>query len=307
MIAEQFISQGYCITKVLKLCEVPKSSFYAKPKATDKYSKKGIPKSVFTIKADGTCVDNTVVVEDIKLLLSIEFVDYGYLKVTYYLQDEKRYKINHKKVYRLMKEAFLLNVPLPKQKNKKTWVKELVPQPTEPFTYWEFDIKFIYIHHLGRYAPMLSVIDVYSRYLIGWMMQWSIKKEDVVGFFDAILKDYKMPKKVSVRCDNGSQFESNLLRDYLKSNNIIQEFTKPATPEQNAHIESYHSIIANAVCRKFEFESLEHSLEVFARWEVFYNEQRIHSGIGYTSPAKYLKKIKVEIPKNILGLDDKTV
>jgi len=57
-----------------------------------------------------------------------------------------------------------------------------VPKPSEAFTYWEFDIKFIYIHHLGRYAPMLSVVDVYSRYLIGWMMQWSIKKEDVVGF-----------------------------------------------------------------------------------------------------------------------------
>lgn len=303
MIAEQFISQGFCITKVLKLCEVPKSSFYAKPKGSDKHSKKGVSKSIFTIKVDGGNVGNTVVVEDIKLLLSIEFVDYGYIKVTYYLQDEKGYKINHKKVYRLMKEAFLLNVPVPKQKNKKTWVKELVPKPTEPFVYWEFDIKFIYIHHLGRYAPMLSVIDVYSRYLIGWMMQWSIKKEDVVGFFDAILKDYKMPKEVFVRCDNGSQFESNLLRDYLKSKEITQEFTKPATPEQNAHIESYHSIIANAVCRKFEFESLEHSLEVFARWEVFYNEQRIHSGIGYTSPMKYLKKIKAEVPKMFFWIE----
>jgi putative transposase len=305
MIAEQFISQGYCITKVLKLCEVPKSSFYAKPKVRDKDSRKGVGKSLFTTKSDGCLVDNTLIVKDIKQLLSQEFIDYGYLKVTYYLQDEMRYNINHKKVYRLMKEAKLLNAPVPKQKNKKTWVKELVPKPTEPFTYWEFDIKFIYIHHLGRYAPMLSVIDVYSRYLIGWMMQWSIKKEDVIGFFDAILKDYRMPKVITVRCDNGSQFESNLLRSYLESKKIIQEFTKPATPEQNAHIESYHSIIANAVCRKFEFESLQHALEVFVRWEVFYNEGRIHSGSGNTSPIKYLKRIKAEVPKNVMGLDEK--
>ena len=305
MIAEQFISQGFCITKVLKLCELAKSSFYSKPIAPDNHLKKGIAQSIFTARVDGCLVDNTVVVKDIKRLLSQEFVDYGYLKVTYYLQDEMRYTINHKKVYRLMKEAMLLNVPVPKQKNKKTWVKELVPKPTEPFAYWEFDIKFIYIHHLGRYAPMLSVIDVYSRYLIGWMMQWSIKKEDVVGFFDAILKDYRMPKVVTVRCDNGSQFESNLLRDYLQSKQIVQEFTKPATPEQNAHIESYHSIIANAVCRKFEFESLQHALDVFMRWEAFYNEERIHSGSGNTSPIKYLKRIKVEVPKNVVGLDEK--
>lgn len=305
MIAEQFISQGWCITKVLQLCVVPKSSFYVKPNVPDKHSRKGVGKSLFTSKIDGNYVDNKVVVNDIKELLRQEFVDYGYLKVTHYLQDEMKYTINHKKVYRLMKESMLLNVPVPKQKNKKTWVKQLVPKPTGPFAYWEFDIKFIYIHRIGRYAPMLSVVDVYSRYLIGWMMQWSIKKEDVVGFFDAILKDYRMPTAVTVRCDNGSQFESNLLRDYLESKQIVQEFTKPATPEQNAHIESYHSIITNAVCRKFEFESLQHALDVFMRWEIFYNEQRIHSGSGYTSPVKFLKRMKIEVPKNALGLDEK--
>lgn len=303
MIAIQFINEGFCKSKVLRMCKVPKSSFYNKPNTTINLQKKGVPKSIITHKKDGSSVENSHVLEDIKDLLMGEFIDYGYLKVTYYLQDEKEYCINRKKVYRLMKEAKLLNVPIPKQKNKKTWVTKLVPEPTEPFTYWEFDIKFIYIHHLGRYAPMLSVIDVYSRYLIGWTMQWSIKKEDVVGFFDAILKDHKLPKEIFVRCDNGSQFESNMLRDYLASKNIVQEFTKPATPEQNAHIESYHSIIANAVCRKFDFTSLEHSIEVFERWEQFYNEQRIHSGIGFTSPIKYLKKMKKDLPKKDL---DKT-
>jgi transposase InsO family protein len=244
-------------------------------------------------------VQNDVVVAEIKALLAQEFVDYGYLKVTYYLQDELGYRINHKKVYRLMKDARLLNVVKPKPKNKKQWVKELVPKPTAAFTYWEFDIKFIYVHHLGRYAPMLSVVDVYSRYLIGWMMQWSVKKEDVVGFFDALLQDYKMPNEIYVRCDNGSQFESGIVRAYFQSKNISQEFTKPATPEQNAHIESYHSIIARAVCRRFEFESLANATEVFSRWELFYNKERIHSGIGFTSPEKYLARKQVMVPKKL--------
>jgi putative transposase len=169
MIAEEFIKQGFCISKVLKLCEVPKSSYYFKPNEAVKQSKKGISPSIYTSKTDGSILSNSLVLEDIRALLALEFVDYGYLKTTYYLQDEKGYKINHKKVYRLMKEASLLNLPIPKQKNKKTWVKELVPKPTEPFTYWEFDIKFIYIHDLGRYVPMLSIIDVHSRYLIGWI------------------------------------------------------------------------------------------------------------------------------------------
>jgi transposase InsO family protein len=302
--AKMYIADGYCIKLVLLLCEVPRSTYYHTPKPPETHLKKGIANTLSTIKKDGTIVDNCSVVEDIKTLLTHEFVDYGYNKVTYYLQDERDYVINKKKVYRLMKEAELLNKPVPKQKNKKTWVKELVPQPTEAFSYWEFDIKFIYIHHLGRYAPMLSVIDVYSRYLVGWLMQWSIKKEDVVGFFDALLSDYNLPEQVWVRCDNGSQFESNLVRDYFEAKGIDQEFTKPATPEQNAHIESYHSIISNAVCRRFEFESLENATEVFGRWQTFYNAERIHSGIGFTSPEKFLLRQGEEVPKKIKSKKD---
>lgn len=299
MVAQLFIDQGYPIAVVLRICNISKSVYYFKPKSIKDYLQKGIKKSEFTKKENGTFVSNDIVIKDIKKLLSHEFVDYGYLKVTYYLQDELNYLINHKKVYRLMQESQLLNVARPRQKNKKNWVTELVPEPTEAFSYWEFDIKFIFVHHLGRYAPMLSVIDVYSRYLVGWMMAWSIKKEDVVGFFDALLTDYTLPKNVYVRCDNGSQFESNLVREYLKSKGITQEFTKPATPEQNAHIESYHSIIARAVCGRFEFTTLHQTKKVFTRWEKFYNEQRIHSGINYKSPVKYLKSKNIVVPKTI--------
>jgi transposase InsO family protein len=299
MVAQFYIKSGFCTQLVLRICGVPRSTYFHKPKPLIEKSRKGIIPSGHTCKTDGSRVQNDVVVAEIKALLAQEFVDYGYLKVTYYLQDELGYRINHKKVYRLMKDARLLNVVKPKPKNKKQWVKELVPKPTAAFTYWEFDIKFIYVHHLGRYAPMLSVVDVYSRYLIGWMMQWSVKKEDVVGFFDALLQDYKMPNEIYVRCDNGSQFESGIVRAYFQSKNISQEFTKPATPEQNAHIESYHSIIARAVCRRFEFESLANATEVFSRWELFYNKERIHSGIGFTSPEKYLARKQVMVPKKL--------
>lgn len=297
MISQAFIDQKYPVNKVLSFCEVAKSSYYFKPKPAHLKAKNGIAKSTFTLKKDGTKVDNIEVVEDIKKLLSEEFVDYGYIKTTYYLQDELSYLINHKKVYRLMKEYSLLNPPQKGNMSRKEWVKNLVPQPTVAFAYWEFDIKFIYIHHLGRYAPLLSVIDVYSRYLVGWILQMSIKKEDVKAFFDAILSDYHLPEKITVRCDNGSQFESNLMREYFETKGILQEFTKPATPQQNAHIESYHSILERAICRRIELKDEAETQKLFERWEQFYNQKRIHSGIAYKSPEKYLKEKNIEIPK----------
>jgi len=118
MIARKYIGEGFCITLVLGICGVPKSTWFSKP--NDEHARKGVAKSSHTLMKNGEKVENKVVIADIKSLLSQEFVDYGYLKVTYHLRDESGYRINHKKVYRLMKEAQLLNISRPKPKNKKT-------------------------------------------------------------------------------------------------------------------------------------------------------------------------------------------
>ena len=94
---------------------------------------------------------------------------------------------------------------------------------------------------------------------------------------------------MTVRSDNGSQFVAQLLRNQLIEMKINQEFTKPATPEQNAHIESYHSIVERTICQKYQFGSLSEANETFDRFQKFYNHERVHSEIGYTSPMKYLQ------------------
>ena len=113
LVASQFINQGCAKKLVLKLCGIARSSYYYKPMEDSLSSKRGIAASEFTFRKDGLKQPNAIVVEDIRNLLMEEFVDYGYLKVTYYLQDEKGYLINHKKVYRLMKTASLLNIGKP--------------------------------------------------------------------------------------------------------------------------------------------------------------------------------------------------
>lgn len=250
--------------------------------------KRGAKASTTTDTIDGKQVSNSEVIKNIEDLFKEEFVDYGYIKVTYYLRLEKNLLINHKKVQRLMREHGLLNTKPKRRVGTKQWVKELLPKALTPLTYWEFDIKFMYLHGDGTYIPLLTVIDVNSRWVLGHMFKRSIKKEDVKRFFDTLIASYVMPEKIVVRCDNGSQFESGLVREFLASKQIQQEFTLPATPEQNAHIESYHSVLARAVCRRFEFENFGSMEAVLQRWVHFYNERRIHSGLEYTSPYKYL-------------------
>lgn len=104
-----------------------------------------------------------------------------------------------------------------------------------------------------------------------------------------VLSNYKMPNKVVLRTDNGSQFEAGLFREYLKEMRIEHEFTHIATPEENCYIEAFHSIVENAVVRKYEFESLEDAKSTFNRFMNFYNQERIHRSLKNQSPNKFLQ------------------
>lgn len=85
--------------------------------------------------------NNELVVEHIKTLLAEPFVDYGYLKVTFFLRDEKNYIINPKnrnacRVYRFMKASDLLCTEKGSREfSKRQRVKELIPKPIKVFTY----------------------------------------------------------------------------------------------------------------------------------------------------------------------------
>jgi len=300
MIARSFIDAGYKTSLVLKYLDISRSTYYYESKSTGK--QRGIQKSVKTMIEGGGCISNETVVKYIEEILSQEFVDYGYIKVTHWLRKEKGCLINKKKVYGLMKEAGLLNVPAKSQSDgiKKEWVKELVPQPSKPLEYWEMDIKYIHIKGKARNAFLLTVIDVESRWVLGHKLSWTMKQEEVVRLLDEIFSQYKLPEKIYIRNDNGTQFASEYVKEYFALFNVQQEFTKPATPQQNAHIESYHSILERVICKRYEFDSIQEARDTMNRFLKFYNLERIHSGIAYQSPYEYLLSKNIEIQKEKL-------
>ena len=105
MVAQEFISNGHCVSTVLKVSGVPRSTYYDHHRIKIPIpEKRGRTKSDYTYTQCGQKVSNDQVVEDIKYILDQEFVDYGYLKVTHWLRQNKNYLINPKKVYRLMGE-----------------------------------------------------------------------------------------------------------------------------------------------------------------------------------------------------------
>jgi putative transposase len=284
MITKAFIQQGYPLYKVLPLCGLSKSSYYYSPFG----SKRGRKASSSTQSKDGILYSNQYVLERIKWLLNQEFVDYGYDKVTHWLRDSEGMVINQKKVYRLMKEARLLSNRIRRDKRGKRIAQDLLPNPAVPFECLQTDIKYIYIHGQHRNALLITVLDVFSRGVLGYRLEWSITKHQVIDLMKEVLLHNQMPEKVSLRTDNGSQFEASLFREYLKEMTIDHEFTHLATPQENCYIESFHSIVESAVCAKYEFESLAEAKATFDRFMNFYNQERLHGSLDNLSPNQFL-------------------
>lgn len=164
----------------------------------------------------------------------------------------------------------------------RTYIKFSQPCPWQPFEILEIDIKYVYIHGERQNAYLITILDTFTRYALIWTLAYSMKSQQVQSSIDRLILEYLQPydmlkKNVqgTLRSDNGSQFIAKLIRELLKDNQIFYEFIKPRTPEQNGHMESFHSVVEKLVTTKFEFENLVHAQEIFRNFYDTYNNKRI--------------------------------
>ena len=272
---------------MLVYAQIGRSRFYYKSKT----GKRGRKPYASIVNQLGQRISEQTVIEKIKQLFENPFVDYGYYKTYIYLNKMARISISKHLVYRLMQKSNLLRkqYQITSKKHKRQFVKDLLPLTQEPFAYLEIDIKFIWVKGKKRNAQLMTVLDVFSRYNLAHFIDFSIRETHLIQLFEKVLKLPFLPDQISLRNDNGSQFVALNVQAYFKDK-VKQEFTKPATPEQNAHIEAYHSIVESAICQRFEFEDLPTLKTTLDQFRHFYNFERIHGGIGFQSPVEYLQK-----------------
>lgn len=265
------------------LCQwlmLPRSIYYYSPTKGEK----GIKPSTVTKKGNGEVVSNAKVVDDIKTILSGEFVNYGYQNVTVELKN-MGYIINHKKVYRLMDEYHLLLGKVIRTQGKREWVKYRKITAEKPMEYLCWDIKYVWVPGERKNYYLLTILDVYTRKVIDWIFQGSIRKVDVIKLLSRVDLSYGL-KGVSIRNDNGSQFIANKVRSYLRNIEARQEFTHIATPEENSYIEAFHSIFQRDVIDRFEFASFYEAKLTIAGYMNHYNNKRLHGAIGRITPQQ---------------------
>jgi transposase InsO family protein len=233
---------------------------------------------------------NADVVRKIKDIQSDPDTDYGYRKMATALML-LGYLINHKKVYRLMKESQLLKTKHKRQ--PKTYARYRIVTPKSPLEVIEMDIKYIWITQARRYAFILTIIDTFTRAVLHWRVGFSMKSGDVKKAWEQVIIDHLQPADiltkgvhVEIRNDNGPQFGSKIIQSFFKENYLNQVFTHPYTPQENGHVESFHNILSKSLGNNnfWDIEQLTQRLTIFYEK---YNNLRLHGSIANLPPRLF--------------------
>lgn len=284
-----YMGQGLKRDTALTITNISKHQFYHRP--ADK-QQVGNTSSTHT-RRENDWVDNEQVVALIKEIQSNEDTNYGYRKMSFQLAL-LGFTINHKKVYRLMKEAALLKEKI-KPVSEKQYVRYRTVTPERPLHVLEMDIKMVWLVEHRRHAYILNIIDTFTRMVVYWSVGYQMRQAQVKQAWEEVIEAYLQPndllKKdlhVELRNDNGSQFSAHSVRAFLKENHICQTFTHPYTPEENGHVESFHNILKKALGNQpfWSLEELENRLTNFYK---NYNERRIHASTAHLSPLLFWK------------------
>jgi len=272
------MAQGIIRDRALDQCGITKNQFYHKP-SHKKRGRKATRTTNLQTEEGVREVKNSEVVKQIVNHLKDPLNKEGYQRMTGVLQL-LGYYINHKKVYRLMKTNQLLCAPKPRE--SKRYVKYRILSPEGPLRLLEVDIKYAWIEGESRHVYILTIIDVFTRAILYWKVDRQMKQKAVEQAWSYVIENHLEPHQmygwelnIEVRSDNGPQFSAKKLKIFLEENHLIQTFTHPYTPQENGHIESFHSILGDYLDDKY-FENLDDLDEKLITFYDHYNNNRVH-------------------------------
>ena len=212
----------------------------------------------------------------------------GYRRLTFMMLDDDIAAASPSSVYRVLHGAGLLDRWSPKPSRKGTGFN----QPNTAHDHWHIDIAYLNLG--GTFYYLCTILDGYSRAVIHWEIRESMREDDVEVIIQRARERYPdaRPRIIS---DNGPQFIARDFKEFIRISGMTHVRTAPYYPQSNGKIERWHKTLKQTTIRPKAPGTLEEARRVVAAFVEHYNTVRLHSAIGYVTPADRLAGRESEI------------
>jgi putative transposase len=230
--------------------------------------------------------------------IALRWPVYGYRRVHAQLQRQG-WKVNHKRILRLMgvdnllclrRRKFILTTDsrhgLPIYPNlaegmvltgiDQLWVADI--------TYIRLQVEFVYLAVL---------LDAFSRRCIGWSLQHTLEAALVLEALRMALRQRRPRPGLVHHSDRGVQYASQDYKDQLQQHGIRISMSRLATPYDNARAESFIKTLKYEEVYRTEYHNLQEAKACIGEFlEKVYNQQRLHSALGYRPPLEFERSLQ---------------
>jgi putative transposase len=181
-------------------------------------------------------------------------------------------------VYRVLKGAGLMQ----RHNSKPSLKGKGFQQPLRPHEHWHVDVS--YINVAGTFFYLCSLLDGCSRSIVHWEIRESMTEPDIETILQRARERYPeaRPRIIS---DNGPQFVAKDFKEFIRLCGMTHVRTSPYYPQSNGKIERWHRSLKAECIRPGVPLSLEDARRLVEGYVRHYNEVRLHSAIGYVTPA----------------------
>ena len=153
-------------------------------------------------------------------------------------------------------------------------------------TKWCGDVT--YIKTWDGWAYLATVIDLYSRKVIGWAVAAHMRTSLITGALDMALAARKPPAGVIFHSDRGCQYTSSVFDAYCTENNVRRSLGRTGICYDNAVSESFFATYKKELIHTRPWPTLANLEKETSDWiDNYYNPVRRHSTLGYLTPEEY--------------------
>lgn len=212
------------------------------------------------------------------------FVDKAPVEVYATLLEEGRYLCSVSTMYRILRDNAEARERRDQLRHPTYSAPELLAE--RPNQVWSWDITKLLGPEKWSYFQLYVIIDIYSRYIVGWMIAERESAALAERFIaETLERQGVQPGQLTLHADRGSSMKSKPVAHLLADLGVTKTHSRPHVSDDNPYSEAHFKTLKYRPGFPDRFGSIQHAREHVAPFVAWYNDEHHHSGISLLTPS----------------------